>query len=78
MNVGVNLGVVVVVKVVRLVGNGRLLALNLLVVVVVAGGVPAEAHLVVQQGGRLGARHVALLHGAVQVRPVQTGLLLDG
>ena len=73
-----NLGVVVVVEVVRLVWNGRLLALALLVVVVVAGGVPAEAHVVVQHGGGLGARHVALLHGAVKLGAVQAGLLLDG
>ena len=73
-----NLGIVVVVKMVRLVWDGRFLVLPLLVVVLVAGVIPGEAHLVVQHRGGLGARHVALLHGAVQVWPVQTGLLLDG
>lgn len=54
-----NLGVVVVIKVVRLLWDGRLLVLCLLVVV--PDPMSREAQLIVQHWGRLRARHAALL-----------------
>lgn len=71
-----NLGVVVVIKVVRLLRDGRLLVLSLLVVV--PDPVSREAQLVVQHGGGLRARHAALLQRAWQLRTVKAGLLFDG
>lgn len=62
------------VEVVGLVRDGRLLVL----LVVVPDPVSREAQLVVQHGGRLGARHAALLQTTRQLRTVQAGLLLDG
>lgn len=71
-----NLGVVVVIEVIGLLGDGRLLVLSLLAVV--PDPVSREAQLVVQHGCRLRARHAALLQRAWQLWTVKAGLLFDG